>query len=79
MIDRREARPCCQIILKTFHVPGRTFRQGFDSAVIKILHVSNYLVARGGTLGEEAKAHTLHITADEKPARYPRHLDLSSI
>ena len=79
MIDRREARSCRQIILKTFHALGGTFRKGFDSAVIKILHIPNYLVARGGTLGEEAKAHTLHITADEKPARYSRHLDLSSI
>jgi hypothetical protein len=79
MIDRREARPRCQIILESFHALGRTFRECFDSSVVKILHIPNYLVARGGTLGEEPKAYTLHITAHEKPARYSGHLDLSSI
>ena len=79
MIDRREARPRCQIILESLHALGRTFRECFDSAVVQVFHIANYLVARGGTLCEKPKAHTLHITANDKPARYSRHLDLSSI
>lgn len=79
MIDRREARPRCQIILESFHALGRTFCECFDSAVVQVLHISNYLVARGGTLCKEPKAHALHITANDKSARYSGHLALSSI
>ena len=79
MIDRREAWPRGQVILEPFDALCRTFGEGFDSSVVQVLYVSNYLVARGGALGEEAKAYTLHITADKKPARYSGHLDLSSI
>jgi hypothetical protein len=79
MIDRREARPRRQIILEPFDALCRTFCECFDSSVVQVLHISNYLVSRGGALGKEPKAYALHITADKKPARYPGHLDLSSI
>ena len=79
MIDRREARARCQIILKPFHALCRTFCECFNAAIVQVLHISNYLMARGRALGKKPKAHTLHITANDKPARYSRHLDLSSI
>ena len=79
MIDRREARSRCQIILEPFDALHGSFGERLDPAVVQVLHISNYLVARGRALGEKPKAHTLHITANDKPARYSRHLDLSSI
>ena len=79
MIDRREARPRCQIVLEPFHALCWTFCKCFDSSVGQVLHIANYLVARGGALSKEPKAHALHITANEKSARYSGHLDLTSI
>src|SRR5438067_2955977 len=69
MIDRREARPRCQIILESLHALGRTFCECFYSAVIEILDVAHDLVLGGSTLRKEAKTHALHVAADEELAR----------
>jgi hypothetical protein len=64
-----EAWPGCKVVLKGFDLLRRTFDEALDTAVGKILHVSHYLMTRGGALGKKAVAYALDVATDNEAAR----------
>ena len=66
MIDRRKPRPRQQFVLEFFHIPGRTFGEHFDAAVIEVLHVADNLMPGRRALDEETITHALHVATDDK-------------
>ena len=69
MFDTAKARASGEIVLESFHLRSRTFRQSFDASIIQVLHITDNLMTRGRALRKETKADSLHITADNEPAR----------
>lgn len=66
VIDRSEAWPRSQLVLKGFDMLDRPFRQNLNPAIVQVLHVTDNLVTRGRTLGKEAITDALHLTTDQK-------------
>jgi len=64
VIDFSKARPGREIVLERLDLRHWSFSQSFDAAISQVLHVSDYLVARGGTLREETIADSLHVAAN---------------
>jgi hypothetical protein len=79
MIDGRVAWPGRQLIFEGIDTLGGTFRQRLNASVLQVPDVAHHLMPGGSSLRKETKADTLHITTNEKPARYSRHLDSNSI
>jgi len=69
MLDRRETGAGRKFVLERFNVRRRPLRENLNSPVIKVLHITDYLVTRRRALSEETITHTLHVATDEKPAR----------
>ncbi len=74
MIHGREARPRGQFVFERFDLWRGTFSQYFDAPVLKVLHITDDLVPRGGALRKEAITHALHLATDEKLPRNWRHI-----
>ena len=69
MLNRREARAGSQFVLERFYVGRRPLGENFDASIVKVLHITDHLMTGRRALSEETITHTLHVAADEKPAR----------
>ena len=69
MLDRREARAGRKFVLERFNVRRRPFGENLDAPIVKVLYIADHLMTRRRALSEETITDTLHVAADEEPAR----------
>ena len=70
MANRRKARTRGQLMLECFHTLRRSLGKRFNAPVFQVPDEANNLMPGRRALRKETKPDTLHITANEEPARY---------